>query len=296
MPLAATGTLVAEASAERRAVAAFNIITLEHAEAVIEGAEACGSPVILQVSQNAVKFHHGRLAPLARAAVESARLASVPVALHLDHVTASPLLRQAPDCGFSSAMFDASRLPYEDNLAATREAAEWAHRNGIWLEAELGQVGGKDGAAPLGAHEPGARTDPLEARDFVAATGVDALAVAVGTSHAMTTRTARLDHGLLARLRDALDVPLVLHGSSGVPDDELRRAVAAGIGKINVGTGLNIAMTGAVRGHLADDPRVVDPRKYLAAGRTAMSRTAAAVIATLESAATPAGARTSAGT
>ncbi|MEU9357943.1 class II fructose-bisphosphate aldolase [Streptomyces sp. NPDC048301] len=290
MPLAATGTLVAEAAAERRAVAAFNIITLEHAEAVIAGAESCGSPVILQVSENAVKFHHGRLAPLAGAAAESARLAGVPVSLHLDHVTATDLLQQAPDCGFSSAMFDASRLPYQENLAATREAADWAHRNGIWLEAELGQVGGKDGAAPLGAHEPGARTDPLEARDFVAATGVDALAVAIGTSHAMTTRTARLDHDLLARLADAVDVPLVLHGSSGVPDDELRRAVAGGIAKINVGTGLNIAMTGAVRSHLAADPRVVDPRAYLAAGRTAMSRTVADVISTLESAVTAAGA------
>ncbi|WP_377272746.1 ketose-bisphosphate aldolase [Peterkaempfera sp. SMS 1(5)a] len=281
MSLAATGTLVADAAAGRRAVAAFNVITLEHVEAVVEGAEAAGSPVILQISENAVKFHHGRPAPLARAAAEVARLATVPVALHLDHVHSTALLHQAADCGFSSVMFDAAHLPYQENLAATRAAADWAHRAGLWLEAELGEVGGKDGAAPLDAHAPGARTDPAEARAFVEATGVDALAVAVGSSHAMTSRTARLDHGLLARLHDALDVPLVLHGSSGVPDGELGRAVAGGITKVNIGTALNTAMTAAVRAHLADDPRTVDPRSYLAPARTAISRTVSELITVL---------------
>lgn len=287
MPLAATGDLVATAAAEHRAVAAFNVITLEHAEAIIEGAERAGSPVVLQISENAVKFHHGRPGPLARAAAEAAGHAGVPVALHLDHVHSTPLLHQAADCGFSSVMFDASRLPYEENVAATRSAVQWAHRRGLWVEAELGQVGGKDGAAPLDAHAPGARTDPDEARAYTAATGVDALAVAIGSSHAMTSRTARLDHGLLGRLSEALDVPLVLHGSSGVPDAELRRAVTGGISKINIGTALNTAMTGAVRAHLADDPRTVDPRTYLGLGRAAMSRTVAAFIGVLDGAAAP---------
>ncbi|OIJ94171.1 class II fructose-bisphosphate aldolase [Streptomyces colonosanans] len=273
MPLAATGTLVAEAAAGHRAVAAFNVITLEHAEAIIEGAEAAGAPVILQISENAVKFHHGRLSPIARAAGEAARLAAVPVSLHLDHVQSPELLRQAADCGFSSVMYDAAHLTYQENVAATRDAADWAHRQGLWLEAELGQVGGKDGAAPLSAHAPGARTDPDEARAFATATGVDALAVAIGSSHAMTTRTARLDHDLLARLRGALDVPLVLHGSSGVCDPELRSAVAAGITKVNIGTALNSALTAAVRVHLAADTHGVDPRAYLTEGRRAMART-----------------------
>lgn len=263
------------------------MITLEHAEAIVEGAEAAGAPVILQISENAVKFRHGRLSPLARAAGETARLAAVPVSLHLDHVQSPELLRQAADCGFSSVMYDAAHLSYQDNVAATRDAADWAHRQGLWLEAELGQVGGKDGAAPLSAHAPGARTDPEEARAFAAATGVDALAVAIGSSHAMTTRTARLDHDLLARLRGALDVPLVLHGSSGVSDPELRSAVAAGITKVNIGTALNSALTAAVRAHLAADTRGVDPRAYLAQGRSAMARTVTERINALGGAGTP---------
>ncbi|MEU1199444.1 class II fructose-bisphosphate aldolase [Streptomyces sp. NPDC005813] len=281
MPLAATGELVAEAAAARTAVAAFNVITLEHVEAVVAGAESAGSPVVLQVSENAVKFRYGRLLPLARAAAAAAERASVPVALHLDHVQSDDLLRQAPGAGFSSVMYDAARLPYDENLTATRAAADWAHARGLWIEAELGEVGGKNGEPALDAHAPGARTDPAEARAFVADSGVDALAVAIGSSHAMTTRTAALDHDLLKRLAATLGVPLVLHGSSGVPDDELRAAVAGGITKVNVGTALNLAMTGAVREFLAAHPEAVDSRKYLSVGREAMARTVARLIGVL---------------
>jgi fructose-bisphosphate aldolase class II len=186
-------------------------------------------------------------------------------------------------------MYDASRLPYAENLAATRAAVDWAHAQGLWIEAELGRVGGKDtsqvgggaGAPPLGAHAPGARTDPDEARAFVAESGVDALAVAIGSVHAMTTRTATLDHTLLKRLNAALDVPLVLHGSSGVPDGELRAAVAGGIAKVNIGTALNVAMTGAVRDFLTAHPDAVDPRKYLRVGREAMAETVTRLIGVL---------------
>ncbi|MGQ4434935.1 MULTISPECIES: class II fructose-bisphosphate aldolase [unclassified Streptomyces] len=281
MPLVTTGELVTRAAATRSAVAAFNIITLEHVEAVIAGAESAESPVVLQVSENAVKFRYGRLLPLARAAVAAAERAAVPVALHLDHVQSDDLLRQAPGAGFSSVMYDAARLPYAENLAATRAAADWAHAQGLWIEAELGEVGGKNGEPPLDAHAPGARTDPAQARAFVADSGVDALAVAVGSSHAMTTRTATLDHDLLKRLAAALDVPLVLHGSSGVPDDELTAAVAGGITKVNVGTALNQAMTGAIRTFLAAHPEAVDSRKYLSVGREAMAGAVTRIIAVL---------------
>lgn len=266
MPLIGTAALVRSARAEGRGAGAFNVITLEHAEAIVAGAEAAGRPVICQISENAVRFHGGALAPIARATAAVAESARVPVALHLDHVTDDTLLRQAADCGFGSVMYDASALPHERNVAATRAAAEWAHGAGLWLEAELGEIGGKDGV-----HAPGARTDPDGARAYVAATGVDALAVAVGSSHAMTTRTARLDHGLIALLHAAVAVPLVLHGSTGVPEDELRRAVAGGMAKINIGTALNIAFTGAVRGFLAADGATVDPRRYLAPARTDMA-------------------------
>ncbi|MER5750404.1 class II fructose-bisphosphate aldolase [Streptomyces sp. NPDC002088] len=281
MPLTTTGELVTRAAATRSAVAAFNIITLEHVEAVIAGAESAESPVVLQVSENAVRFRYGGLLPLARAAVAAAERATVPVALHLDHVQSDALLRQAPAAGFSSVMYDAARLPYEENLAATRAAADWAHAQGLWIEAELGQVGGKDGAPPLDPHAPGARTDPAGARAFVTDAGVDALAVAIGSSHAMTTRTATLDHALLERLSGALDVPLVLHGSSGLPDDELTAAVTGGIAKVNVGTALNIAMTGAIRHFLATHPEAVDSRKYLSVGRAAMAGVVARIIGVL---------------
>ena len=270
MPLIPTSELVREACERHAAIAAFNVITLEHIEAVVRGAEEAGAPVIVQISENAVKFHAGRPIPLTRAAAALAESATVGVGLHLDHVTDMALLHQAADAGFSSAMFDAGHESYPDNLAHTAAAVAWAHANGLWLEAELGYVGGKPDS-PASAHTAGVRTDPAEARQFVADTGVDALAVAVGSSHAMTTRTASLDHDLIAVLAAAVPVPLVLHGSSGVPDADLARAVAAGIRKINIGTALNIAYTHGVREFLDHDATVVDPRKYLARTRTEMA-------------------------
>ena len=276
MPLVTTRELVDHAATHRIAVGAFNVITLEHAEAVIEGAERADAAVILQISENAVRFHHGRLAPIAAAAAAVAEAASVPASLHLDHVEDDDLLHQAKTAGISSVMYDASKRDYDENVAATRAARDWAHANGLYLEAELGEVGGKDGA-----HAPGVRTDPGEAAAFVAATGVDALAVAVGSSHAMTDRTAALDHALIADLADAVPVPLVLHGSSGVPDAELVKAVRAGITKINIGTILNVEFTAAVRAALRDDERLVDPRKYLRPARTGVAATVAHLLGVL---------------
>ncbi|MFG1809534.1 ketose-bisphosphate aldolase [Streptomyces sp. NPDC049040] len=270
MPLTTTRELVLSAAAERRAVPAFNVITLEYAEAITAGASAAGIPVILQISENAVRFHGGQVEPMARAAAQVARDCDIDIALHLDHVTDIGLLHKAAEAGFSSAMFDAGAQPYAENRAATLAAARWAHGAGLWLEAELGYVGGKPDA-PASAHAAGVRTDPQEAAHYVADTGVDALAVAVGSSHAMTERSATLDHALIERLRDAVPVPLVLHGSSGVGDDELRRAVGAGISKVNIGTALGVAFTRAVRDALAAKPDAVDPRRYLARGREAIA-------------------------
>jgi fructose-bisphosphate aldolase class II len=283
MTLSTTGDLVGRAAASGRGVLAFNVITLEHAEAIVAGAEASRAPVILQLSQNAVAYHGGQVRPVAAAALALARTAAVEVALHLDHVEDMDLLRQAAGAGFSSAMFDAGARPFEDNVAATRAAADWAHGAGLWLEAELGYVGGKTGT-PASAHSAGVRTDPAEATGYVRRTGVDALAVAVGSTHAMTSRSAALDHALIARLRAAVPVPLVLHGSSGLPDAELRAAVASGMVKLNVGTALNIAFTAAVRDRLERDATMVDPRPYLAAARGAMTEAVRHLIAALDQA------------
>jgi fructose-bisphosphate aldolase class II len=247
-----------------RGVGAFNVIGIEHAAAIVAGAEAAAAPVVLQVSQNCVAYH-GALGPLGRACATIASSAAVPVALLLDHATDMELIREAASLGFGSVMYDASALPYDQNVRASAGVARWCHEQGMWVEAELGEIGGKDGV-----HSPRARTDPGDAARYVDATGVDGLAVAVGSSHAMLTRDAVLDTGLIARIHGAVSVPLVLHGSSGVPDAALVAAVAAGMTKINVATQLNKVFTAAVRECLAADASLVDPRRYGAAGRDAM--------------------------
>ncbi|MER8046951.1 class II fructose-bisphosphate aldolase [Streptomyces sp. NPDC094032] len=265
MPLVGTGDIVGPAAAGRRGVGAFNVIQLEHAQAIVAGAEAAGTPVILQVSENTARYH-GALAAIGSATLAVARAADVPVAVHLDHATSAGLVEEAVALGFSSVMYDASTLPYEANVDATARVRALCHASGVWVEAELGEVGGKDGV-----HAPGARTDPAEAAAFVTATGVDALAVAVGTSHAMATRDAALDFALIAALRARLPVPLVLHGSSGVGDEDLATAVAHGMTKVNIATHLNRVFTRAAREVLDADRSLADTRRYLGAGRTAMT-------------------------
>lgn len=261
MPLVSTGDIVAPAAKAGAGAGAFNAIQLEHVTAIIAGAEAVRAPVILQLSHNAVRYH-GALAPIGGAALAAARAARVPVAVHLDHAESPELVHEAVDLGFSSVMFDASTMDYADNVAATRAVVQHCHARGVWVEAELGEVGGKDGV-----HAPGARTDPRAGKEFAASTGIDALAVAVGSSHAMLTRDAVLDFELIAGLRAEVGVPLVLHGSSGVADADLSAAVRAGMTKINIATQLNKVFTAGLREFTAAHPGVVDPRKYLGAGR-----------------------------
>jgi fructose-bisphosphate aldolase class II len=264
MSLARMQDLIADAAGDRRGLVAMNVIQLEHAEAIVSGAERAGRPVVLQVSENAVGYH-GALAPVLTASLAVAEAATVDVCVHLDHAKRVDLIHEAVGLGVASVMYDGSELDYPTNLATTAEVVGWCHEREVSVEAELGEVGGKDGL-----HAPGVRTRPDEAAAFVAATGVDALAVAVGSSHAMTTRDAELDDELIAELAAAVPVPLVLHGSSGVPDAGLVSAIAAGMTKINIATHLNIALTAAVRAALRDE-KVVDPRTYLGPGRAAVA-------------------------
>jgi fructose-bisphosphate aldolase class II len=272
MTLAPTAELMGEAVVRGIGQGAFNVIHLETVEGLIAGAEKARLPLILQISENCAKYHGG-LEPLALASMALARRATVPVALHLDHAEDEQLAMQAVDLGFGSVMYDGAHLDYAANVAATARVTEYAHAMGVYVEAELGKVGGKDGA-----HAPGVRTDPKEAADFVAATGVDALAVAVGSSHAMTERSAALDLELIGSLHRALDVPLVLHGSSGVADQDIVAAISAGMTKINVSTHLNGFFTRAVRNSLDADPALVDSRKYFRAGRDALVPEAARLL------------------
>ncbi|MFD6053753.1 ketose-bisphosphate aldolase [Agromyces sp. NPDC060279] len=272
MPLVPAAELVGAAAAAGTGLGAFNVIHLETAEALVAASERAGLPVILQLSQNCADYH-GALEPIGLATLAVARRAATPVAVHLDHAEREELVDEAIALGFGSVMFDGGALPYEENVAATARVVAKAHAAGVFVEGELGEVGGKDGA-----HAPGVRTDPAEAVAFVAATGVDALAVAVGSSHAMTDRTAALDLELIARLHEALPVPLVLHGSSGVADEEIVRAIAAGMTKINVSTHLNGHFTRAIRGVLAAQPDIVDSRKYVREGREAVAVEAARML------------------
>lgn len=264
MALATTRSIMEQAATAGTGQGAFNVIHLETLEGLIAGAEAARRPVILQISENCAKFHGG-LEPVAAASLAAARKASVPVAVHLDHAEDEALACEAVDLGFGSIMYDGAHLEYAKNVEMTARVAAYAHARGVYVEAELGKVGGKDGA-----HAPGVLTDPAEAAAFVAATGVDALAVAVGSSHAMTERSAALNLDRITALKAALDVPLVLHGSSGVSDANIVAAIAAGMTKINVSTHLNGFFTRAVREYLEANPAVVDSRKYLGAGRAAL--------------------------
>ena len=285
MPLAAMDEIIASARAAGSGVGAFNVVSIEHAEAIVAGAEVARAPVVLQISENCVAYH-GALAPIASACLAIASAATVPAAVHLDHVSAVELVEAAARLGVASVMYDASRLPYADNVRSTAQVARWCHERGIWVEAELGEIGGKDGV-----HAPAARTDPAEAARFVAATAVDALAVAVGSSHAMLTRDAVLDLGLIAAIHHAVSVPLVLHGSSGVPDRDLAAAVRAGMTKVNIATQLNRVFTAAVRRTLSAEPATVDPRKYGSAGRDAITPEVARLLGLLAAGAVGSSAR-----
>ncbi len=274
MTRSALRPLLAEASVAGRAVAAFNVIQLEHAEAYAAAAERVGLPVVMQISENCVRYH-GALAPIAAATLAIADACAQPVVVHLDHAEDVSLVEEAVRLGLTSVMFDGSTLPDDENRAVTRRVVELCRAAGVSVEAELGEVGGKDGV-----HAPGVRTDPDDAARFVADTGVDALAVAVGSSHAMTDRTAELDTDLIAALRRSVPVPLVLHGSSGVPDEGLLGAVRAGMTKVNIATHLNQVFTRAMTERLEASP-TVDTRKYLGAARDAVTDEAARLMALL---------------
>jgi fructose-bisphosphate aldolase class II len=267
--------LVLAAKGTDTAVGAFNVILLEHAEALVAGAELAKLPVILQISENCVSYHKA-LKPISVATIAIAESSTEPVSVHLDHAESEELVKEALDLGYDSIMFDGSKLSYADNVAASARMAALCKSYGATLEVEIGEVGGKDGV-----HAPGVRTNPLEAKAFAEATGADLLAVAVGSSHAMTTRDATLDFALIQEIVNTVSVPLVLHGSSGVSDIDLQKAVKAGMGKINIATHLNNVFTHEIRQALESNPKLVDPRKYIAPGRDAVAAEVARLLTLL---------------
>jgi len=241
-----------------------NVVALEQAEAFVRAAEDCGLPLLLQVSQNAVRYH-GALRPLGRALLALAEDSSAEVGVHLDHATEEELVEEAIRLGFLSVMFDASASPTEENIDRTSRVVSRYTAEGVWVEGEIGEIGGK-----YANHDPRVTTPVKDALLFWEQTQVSGLAVAVGNSHHMRDKSATLDLARIREIADVIPVPLVLHGSSGVPREDIRLAIQAGIRKINVATEFNTVATDEIRSHLMNNPSVNDPREYWGQARDAL--------------------------
>jgi ketose-bisphosphate aldolase len=272
--LLATGTtLLTDAKADGRAIAAITTYTLESTRAICLAAERSGQPVMLQAGSGS--FGAVGRSPLAVAALVSAREAAVPVGVHLDHCKDPAEIDACLELGYSSVMIDGSHLEFEQNIALTRAVVERAHAAGAWVEAELGALAGDEDSS--GDVEAGAMTDPDQAAEFAARTGVDALAVAVGNVHGFTPVPVRLDLQRLREIAAATPVPLVLHGASGLPEEDLLGAVAAGVVKVNINAELRRAHLTALATGMAeagDDVRALQHRAIEAMARIAAEKIA----------------------
>lgn len=267
LSFATNAVLLRKAQGEGYAVGAFNTNNMEIVQAIIETAEEEKAPVILQASQGAIKYAGiDYITAMVKVASEKA---SVPVSLHLDHGTDFDQVIRCIRAGFSSVMFDGSKLPLKENMAITRKVVETAHTVEVSVEGELGRIAGVEDQVSVEAREA-MMTDPKEAFEFVEQTGVDALAIAVGTVHGMRKREAKLDINRIRETRNLVEVPLVLHGASGVPDDEVQRAIKAGICKINIDTELRKAFVRGITAFLKENPDEIDPRKILSRAKAEM--------------------------
>lgn len=249
------------------AVGAFNVNNMEAIQAIIEAAEELQSPVIIQASQGGLKYAGVKyIAAMVKVAAEAA---SVPVVLHLDHGTEFLSQVQCLQAGWTSLMIDASHYDFQENIAKTKEIVEMAHQVGVGVEAELGKIGGVEDDIAVDEKDA-TYTEVEEAYEFVCATGVDYLAIAVGTAHGPYKGDPKIDFTRIAQIKARLNIPLVLHGSSGVPKESIEKAIAAGINKINIDTDLRQAYHRAVKKFITENPDTYDPRKINAPGKEAM--------------------------
>lgn len=262
MPLVTTKEILLKAQKEHYAIGAFNVENLEMVMAVIAAGEEMNSPVIMQTTPSTVKY--ASLDYFYANAKVAAEHASIPVAIHLDHGNSFELAMQALRAGYTSIMIDGSHEPFEDNIAVSKAVVDACHPSGVCVEAELGKVGGKEDDLDGGN---GGYTDPLEAQEFVAKTGIDSLAVAIGTAHGVYQGEPKLDLNRLSEIREEVSIPLVLHGTSGVPDETVKECVKRGICKVNYATDLRIAFSKGVTEYLNSNPDAIDPKKYNAVGR-----------------------------
>lgn len=263
MPLVTTKQMLLDAQKGNYAVGAFNVENMEMVMAVMEAAKEMNSPVIMQTTPSTVKYA-GMDFFLANVKAAAER-AGVPVAMHLDHGSSFELAMQAYRTGYTSIMIDGSHGTFEENVAVSKAVADACAPSGIPVEAELGKVGGKEDDLDGGDDNP--YTDPVQAAEFVERTKVTSLAVAIGTAHGVYKGEPKLDLERLSEIRKAVEVPLVLHGTSGVPDETVTECVNRGICKVNYATDLRIAFTEGVGKVFKENPDVIDPKKYNAAGK-----------------------------
>ena len=249
------------------AVGGFNINNLEFLQAIVQAAEETGSPLILQTSEGALKYIGvDYVVGMVQAATKNT---TVPVALHLDHGSSFEVIMQCIRNGYSSVMIDGSHLPFEENVRLTSKVVEAAHAVGVSVEAELGRLGGTEDDLSVD-EEDATLTNPEEAEEFVKRTGVDALAIAIGTAHGVYKGEPKLDFDRLKVIKERIKIPVVLHGASGIPEEDLKKAVSLGVCKVNVNTDFQQAYAAKVREVLANDPEVFDPRKICGPGREAI--------------------------
>ncbi len=293
MPLVTTTEMFKKAYAGGYAVGAFNVNNMEMIQAIVEAANECRSPVILQVSAGARKYANPvYLRHLVEAAVETT---DIPVAMHLDHGADFDICKSSIDGGFTSVMIDASSKPWEENIAVTRSVVEYAHAHGVVVEAELGKLAGIEDDVNVAAHDA-MFTSPDEVEEFTRRTGIDSLAIAIGTSHGAYKFKPGQDPKLRIDILEEVGrrlpgFPIVLHGASsvpqdqvavvnsfggsmpnaiGIPESELKKAAKLAVCKINIDSDLRVAFTAAIRKHLAENPSHFDPRQYLGDARANM--------------------------
>ena len=272
------GKLIHKKMLGRYALPAFNTSDLEMTQGIIRAAEKQKAPIILQTSEGALEY--AGVEEMVGIMKTMARAAKVPIALHQDHCHDFGLIKKLINLGYSSVMIDASHLPYKENLKLTKAVVSYAHKQGVWVQAELGRLLGTEDWQSVKSGED-LMTDPEEAAEFVAKTGIDTLAVAVGTFHGipvnpkikkvLSTLKEHVDMKRLKAIREKVKIPLVLHGASGVGDSQLRQAIKHGVAIFNIDTDLRVAFNKALRSNLKKSPEIYDPRKILAPATASLS-------------------------
>lgn len=275
MYIISTKNMLQKAQQQGYAVPAFNIHNLETMQVVVEAAAEMRSPVILAGTPGT--YLYAGTANVVAIVQQLAAEYRIPLAVHLDHHETLLDIENKVNAGIRSAMIDGSHLPFAENIALVQQVTEYCHRYDVSVEAELGRLGGVEDGISVDARD--ARyTSPEQAEEFVRATSIDSLAVAIGTAHGLYHGTPELDFTRLEQIRDRVSVPLVLHGASGLPDSDIQQAIRLGVCKVNVATELKIAFSDALKQHLAQHPQANDPRHYMQPAKMAMKEVVKKVI------------------